>query len=125
MATSGKKRKPGPLGLVGKHGEQPTPQIPERKEEIVPPKKLNITQQRIWDQYIEPAWWLQQGDALLCYIFVQLMSEYLRSPKNMIASRIGELRKSMAELHLTSSEQARLGIKQGDADPAEKFFNDQ
>lgn len=122
MATRGKRRKPAALSIVGGTGDETPPEIPKREGVIEPPKKLTIPQQRIWDKYIEPAWWLSQGDALLCYIFVNLMVEYIQKPKLMVASRIGELRKSMAELHLTSSEQARLGVGAGVPDPAAEFF---
>ena len=121
MANRGRKAKPGPLSLL-KGG--PHPEIPRREGKIEPPKKLPITQQRIWDDYIEPAWWLQQGDALLCYIFVNLMSEYIQSPKDMISTRIAELRRSMGELHLTSSERARLGIDVRQPSPLDEYFSD-
>ena len=123
MAKPGPKIKPRRLSLV-KNGDQPPPQIPRRQGKIVPPKKLTVAQQKIWDQYVEPSWWLQQCDALLAYMFVNLMAEFIRSPKNMVSTRIAELRKTMAELHISSSEQARLGIDAGGHDPADQFFND-
>ncbi|MEJ2240281.1 MAG: hypothetical protein P8X82_18480, partial [Gemmatimonadales bacterium] len=75
--------------------------VPIRDFELKPPKRLNKVQQKLWDDYIEPAWWLQQpGDAVLGFIFVVLMAEFINDPSAMVTSRIGELRKTMAELKL-------------------------
>ena len=127
MAKRGPKVRPRSLSLV-KAGKQSDPapgaHTPNPNRKIIPPDPLAHTQQKIWDEYINPAWWLQQNDALLAYIFVNLMAEFMDSPERMVAARIGELRKSMAELHLSSSEQARLGMNTGKHDPAEEFFDD-
>ncbi len=126
MADRGPKAKPPALrGIKGGRGDSPPPpEVQKRKAPLEPPKKLTKIQQRLWDRWIEPSWWLDDGDVLLAYIFVTLTQEYLAAPKKMVATRVGEMRKAMAELHLTSSERGRLGIeKPGTADPAEEFFD--
>jgi hypothetical protein len=128
MAKRGPKVTPKPLNLVkgGKKSDAPPPpDFQTRDAKLIPPKALDAMQQKIWDDYIDgPAWWLQQNDALLAFIFVNLMAEFMESPEGMVAARIGELRKTMAELHLTSSERARIGIPTAAQDPADKYFDD-
>jgi len=127
MAKPGRPRKPTALTIVGagkKGDKEAPPEIQKRESKLMSPKKLTVVQQRLWDDCIEPAWWLQQSDANLAYIYVTLMSEYLKRPQAMPSTRIGEIRKTGSELHLSSSEQARLGVRPGEVDPAEKFFAD-
>ncbi len=126
MAIRGAPHKPMTLAVNNaKKGDSPD-KPPERVKRgpLVPPKALTEEQKLIWDGYIEPAWWLAQCDVLLAYMFVNLYAEYLEKPSDMIASRIAEMRRTMGELHLTSSEQARMGIEPEAVDPTDAFFSD-
>lgn len=110
-------RKPTPPALRGIKGgkatddtETQSPPENRRSEPLIPPKKLNQTQQHIWDTQIEPAWWIEQQDAMLAFMYVALAAEFVRSPTKMNTGRVTEMRRQMGELRLTSAEQARAGL---------------
>ncbi len=120
--------KPTPPHLKGIKGGKKSdgtepPKIEKRTEPLKPPKRLLKAQQELWDRYIDPAWWLTEADTLLAYAFVCLQAEFLKKPADMATARITEMRRMMSELHLTSAEQARLGVTPAAKDPAEAFFD--
>ena len=127
MGARGTKPVPDPLKLVPrgrKADTKPPAEFEIRAEPLESPEPLTERQQRLWTQYLEPCWWLGQNDTLLCYVFVCLMDEYLMAPDDMQTARISEMRRVMGELHLTSSEQARIGVSAAAASPAAGYFAD-
>lgn len=127
MAIRGQKPKAEVLKLAtGNPGKRPLPEgaeIEMREEPLVPPKKLTKVQQRLWDRYIDTAWWLTEHDVPKAFMWVALESEFERSPAKMIAARIGQLRVLGSELGLDPSSRTRMAGAGGKKkDPADKFF---
>lgn len=141
MAVGGRKPKPAALRVVtgnpgrraipGVTPDPDNPGLPEvdpREDDLVPPKKLTIVQQRLWDRYINSAWWLTEHDVPKAFMWCALEAEFERSPGKMVSSRIGQLRALGSELGLDPSSRTRLAAygsgakKKKKGDPAEEFF---
>jgi hypothetical protein len=126
MAQAGHKANPANLRGIkgGKKGDDTElPDIKRRTEPLPPPADLTESQKVIWKQYIDPAWWLTRWDVPIAYQFVCLFDQFIESPQKMITSKMTEMRRCQCELHLTSSEQARIGVRVADeSDPAESYF---
>lgn len=118
MAKSGPK---GKLELTprGQKSDTAKPSdIVQRLVPLIPPKRLNKGQQATWDREIEPAWWLDQGDATLAYIYTLHVTAYLKKPLDFSVTDTREIRRMMSELHLTTTERARLNIAKEPQSPA-------
>lgn len=128
MAVGGAKPKPAALKVVtgnpGKRDLGESPDVSVRAGPLEPPEDLDPRQQRIWARYIDPAWWLTEGDAPLAYVWVCLQAEFQANPADMTASRISNLRSAASEIGLGPSARARLALEgAGRDDPADEFFD--
>lgn len=134
MATRGPKHKPAHLKVVtGNPGKRPIVDDPAQSvaddfdNGLEPPKKLTKRQQDLWDSYIRRAEWLTAFDVPRAFMWVALQTEFERSPKGMVASRIAQLRALGSELGLEPSSRQRLGVKTQSGpkqkDPAAKYFD--
>jgi hypothetical protein len=127
MAISGRKPKPPGLKLVtGNPGRRPLPEgdIDVREAPLEPPKRLNKAQQRYWDRWINTAWWLDEHDVPKAFMWVCLSAEYEKSPADMVASRIANLRALGSELGLDPASRTRMAGSGGSkADPSDEFFS--
>lgn len=129
MAVAGRKPKPAALKLVtGNPGKRPipdeAPEIDIRESPLQPHRKLTAAQRRLWDRFINTAWWLSDHDAPKAYMWVCLQSEFDKKPSDMNANRITQLRTLGSELGLDPSIRSRLGVSGGKKkDPADKFFS--
>ena len=101
------------------------PEIECREEPLKPPKKLTKVQERLWKRFIDTAWWLTDHDVPNAYVWICLAVEQMKSPTDMIASRIAQYRALAADLGLSTLERERLGISKPNEkdDPTEKFFS--
>lgn len=122
-------QKPTPPALRGIRGgkksdQTENPASAERRTgPLTPPKELNNTQQRVWDEHIEPAWWLQQCDVPLAFQWVCMYGRLVDEPGSMNASELSETRKCYHQLCLSSTEKARYGINgQVEEEGASRFF---
>lgn len=97
--------------------------ISERTEPLEPPKELTGEQRAIWDQYVEPAKWLQDGDAVLAYVFTCITAKYLKDSNSVTAAEISQLRLIAGDLGLRPAERQRLSQSKKKADPAAEFFD--
>jgi hypothetical protein len=96
----------------------------KRDEPLKTLRKLTKIQREIWDEMIEPAWWLTPWDRPKAHMWVELMYEQLTKGKAMPTPRYRELRMLSTELGLDTAEQARQGIvRPEDEDPTERFFD--
>lgn len=128
MAIRGQKPKATVVRLFeGNRGHRPVPQgEPEPIGGIEKPPKLRGRAEQLWDRFIARAFWLTWADGPKALIWCHLQAEFERSPANMVASRIGQLRALGSELGLDPASRARLGAKGDDAkkeDPAEKYLD--
>ena len=116
MAIRGKKPKSTKLKLItGNPGKRPLPasnsDSPVRTDPLDPPKKLTKAQDRLWKRFVDTAWWLTDFDVPKAHMWVCLQAELLQSPKNMVASRMTQLRVLGSELGLDPSSRERLGVR--------------
>ncbi len=109
-------QKPMPPALRGIKGgkksdqtENPA-QAERRTEPLIPPRELNDTQQKAWDEHVHPAWWLQQNDVPLAFQWACMYARFIDEPGAMNASELSEMRKAYHQLCLSSSEQVRAGV---------------
>ena len=130
MATRGPKPKPAALKLVtGNPGRREVtppaqPEIEMRDKPLVPPRKLTKAQQAKWDRFIEPAWWLTEHDVPKAHMWVCMQMEFERSPGEMTAARIAQLRVLGSELGFDPSSRARMPAGNGKKkDPADAYFD--
>lgn len=129
MAKRGAKPKPTHLKVVtGNPGKKSLPdngaEIAIRETPLEPLKKLTVVEQRLWDRFINPAWWLTDFDVPKAQTWVCLKAEFLRSPKKMIASRVSQVRILENELGMDPGERARLGVADGkEKDKIDEFFD--
>lgn len=79
-----------------------------REEPLEPPKKLTKAQAKVWQSDIEPHPWILQSDSMMAYAYVCLACEFMRSPANMIPSRISQLRTLASSLGLDPSSRTRI-----------------
>jgi hypothetical protein len=129
MAVRGQKPKPTHLRLVqGNAGHRPVPSgepVPEGAAEK--PKSLKGKAAKLWDEFIAPAFWLTRADSPKALMWCHLHAEFEKSPGNMVASRISQLRALGSELGFDPASRARLGTP-GDngkkKDPAAKYLED-
>jgi len=96
--------------------------VEERTVPLEPPKKLTAAQRKVWDKYIEPAKWLQDGDTALAYVFTSIMARYLKEPEGVTAAELSQMRLIAGDLGLRPAERARLSKPKKNADPASEFF---
>lgn len=125
MAIRGAKPKPAYLrSVTGNAGNRPLPKnTPEGTGAAQPPKKMNIGQQRLWDEFIVGAAWIKSQDSFSAYMWCCLAAEFQRSPKNMPANRISQLRALSNELGLNPSARVRLpGDGGGKKGKGKKYF---
>jgi len=128
MAISGRKPKAVELKLVtGNPGHRNIPEgseIEVRESPLVSVRKLTKPQQRLWDRFINTAWWLTDHDVPKAYCWVCLQAEHDKAPAKMIAARITQLRVLGSELGLDPASRARMGTASGKKkDPTAKFFD--
>jgi phage terminase small subunit len=128
MAIRGRKPTPPGIKLVmGNPGRRPIPQgeLDMREEPLEPHAELTEAQQRLWDRYINTAWWLTDHDAPKAHAWVCLQSEFDNAPHDMVAARIANLRALGSELGLDPAARTRLaGASRVPDTPAARFFND-
>lgn len=74
---------------------------------------------QLWDKFIARAFWLTWADSTKAAMWCHLQAEFEKSPVNMVASRIGQLRALGSELGFDPSSRARLGT--GSSAPKSKF----
>lgn len=128
MATRGRKTKPASLKLItGNPGKRKLPEGAEvsvREEPLEPPAKLDVDQKRLWERFINRAWWLEDHDSPKAYMWVALEAEFEKCPADMTASRIAQLRALGSELGFDPSSRSRMpGKYPSSVDPAEKYFD--
>lgn len=126
MAIRGAKPKPPGLKLVtGNPGRRPIPEgeAETREHPLEPPKKLTVAQKRLWDRFIDTAWWLGEHDVAKAFMWVALQAEFERSPAKMVTSRISTLRALGSELGLDPAARTRMAGDGKKEDPADKFFS--
>ncbi|HEX2430729.1 MAG TPA: hypothetical protein VHK03_08205 [Aestuariivirgaceae bacterium] len=78
--------------------------------------RLTGQAQRLWQQFIAPAYWLTIADSPKAVMWCFLQAEFEAAPAKMIASRIAQVRALGSELGLDPSSRARLGASVPDAD---------
>jgi hypothetical protein len=127
MAIRGRKPTSTVVKLaMGNPGKR---KLPEREPApvgpIERPAKLHGRPGALWDRFIERAYWLTWADGPKALMWCHLQAEFEQSPKNMVASRIAQLRALGSELGLDPASRARLDMShQVDRlDPAEKYFS--
>jgi len=127
MAKRGPKAKPPHLHVLqgtyrpDRHGEKPDlDDLPVKKNGIEPVKKLNKSQQAIWDKLISPATWLTEFDVISAHMFVALTVEFQKSSANFIASRYAQLRALQSELGLNYLNSSAT---KPETKPNDKFFD--
>ena len=107
----GRKRKPTILKLIeGNRGHRPLnldEPIPDGP--IERPAKLKGRAAVLWDSFIARAHWLTWADGAKALMWCHLQAEFERSPKNMVASRIAQLRAVGSELGFDPASRAGLG----------------
>lgn len=129
MAGAKPGPKPKPPGLRGIQGGKKSdstenPAAPERRTTpLVPPKKLSKRQQQVWDEHVEPAWWLNQNDVPLAFQWTCMYAYYIDNVNSVIASELAEMRKAYHQLALSSAEQVRMGIEQSSGESGRRFFD--
>lgn len=129
MAKRGVKPKPPALKVVrGNPGKRPLPidiaDIEIRKEPLEPLEKLTKKQQRLWDRFINAAWWLTDFDVPKAFSWVCLKSEFLKDTKGMTSALIAQIRILESDLGLDPGERTRMGIGTGEKEDAtDKFFD--
>ena len=130
MAIAGRKPKHSYLKAVTGNPGKRAPDVVDsveievRETPLDPPKKLTKVQQRLWDRYIQPAWWLNEFDTTKAHIWVCLQAEYMRKPNDMPTARIAQLRIMGSELGFDPGSRARLSVEGGkEKDPNGKFFD--
>ncbi len=128
MAQRGARPKPTALKMVtGNPGKRDLPgasKVAVRKTPLEPPEALTDRQADLWRRYIDPAWWLVEGDAPMAFIWVCLQAEFQEDPGGMTAARISNLRSAASEIGFGPSSRARLALEgAGQEDPTDGFFN--
>lgn len=113
---------PAAKGLTGaKKGDTEEGfQEDRRTEPLIPPKELEGTQKWVWDNVIQPAWWLQPRDVIEAFAYTCLTARLIDEDFDATATRIEAWRKLAAVLCLTTQEQQRAGIvgKTGPDEPS-------
>lgn len=86
---------------------------------LVRPAKLRGAAAKLWDIYISQAYWLTWADVPKAFIWCCLQAEYEHAPKEMIASRIAQLRAVGSEIGFDAAARTRMGVcgNPGDAKP--------
>lgn len=97
--------------------------VVERTEPLTPPQQLTDEQRKIWDKYIEPAKWLQDGDTVLAYVFTCLTAKYLEDSESVTAAQLSQLRLIAGDLGLRPAERQRLSKPKQNENPAAEFFD--
>ncbi len=105
-------------------GRRHTIQAPtsERTVPLDPPKKLTATQRKVWDKYIEPAKWLQDGDAPLAYAWTLIFSKLLKNPDDVTAAELSQMRLMAGDLGLRPAERQRLSKGTANNNSTDEFF---
>lgn len=96
--------------------------VSERTVPLVPPKELTEAQQKVWNRYIEPAKWLQDGDTALAYAWVLIFTRLLIEPTEVTAADQSQMRLMAGDLGLRPAERQRLSKSPDKADGAAEFF---
>ena len=128
-----KGRKPKPVALramLGNPGKRPLPAPdPLPGGSVERPPKLNKAVGTLWDRFIARAYWLTWADGPKALMWCHLQAEYQKSPTEMIASRIAQLRALGSELGFDQAARVRMGVS-GDPsadkprDPAARYLGD-
>lgn len=127
MALAGRKPTATVVKLAtGNPGNRPIPQDePQPVGALVKPPKIRGRASQLWDEVAALAPWLTSAESFKLHVWCELHAEFERSPRKMVAARIGQLRAAGSELGLDPSSRARLG-KVGDGkpkDPTDRFFD--
>jgi hypothetical protein len=97
---------------TGNPGKRPLPKgEPIVTGKPIKPAKLRGRAAELWDEICAIAFWLTAADSYKIYVWCELHAEFERSPRKMIAGRIGQLRAAGSELGLDPTARARLGSK--------------
>ncbi len=91
------------------------------------PKFVKGRAAKIWDEYVERAFWLTEAESHILAAWCLMTVELEKDIDRMTAARIGQWRTLAAELGLTPSARARLGQgsdgkKSKKKDPTAEFF---
>jgi hypothetical protein len=116
--------------LTGSHlRDRPPPRDePQPGGRPAKPAKMSKLAERMWDEFIAPAFWLTWADSRKARMWCYLEAEAERSVHRMNSSRIAQLRALGSELGFDPASRARLGAGGGgggDAakqDPASKYL---
>lgn len=105
-------------------GRRHTIHVPlvERTEPLEPPKALTPAQRKVWDRYIEPAKWLQDGDAPLAYAWTVIFANFLDDSDSVSAAQLSQMRLMAGDLGLRPADRQRLSRSKEAKDPASEFF---
>lgn len=110
--TRGRRPKPPFLRLVDgthrpdRHGDAEATRNAAAKAAgkfgpLTKPKRLKPAAARAWDEWIAPAWWLDDSRGAAAIAFCELWQEFRFSPANFPASKHSQMRAYMADLGLT------------------------
>jgi hypothetical protein len=83
------------------------------------PKNFSGRHRTLWENYVQPAYWLTQVDEPKAIMFVHLLAEFLAAPNQMLVTRIRQLRLLGSELGFDPPSRARMGREQDD--PFERY----
>lgn len=102
---------------MGNPGHRPLPdQEPEPQGEVIRPKFLRGRAARLWDEYAPELiriGTLTSVDAHMFATWCALAAELEKSPANMNASRIGQMRALASSFGMDASSRARIGTAAG------------
>lgn len=94
-----------------------------RKEPLIPPARLTARQKKLWERYIDTAWWLTEHDTTKAYGWVTLQAQFNADPTSFNAAQFGQLRMAGSELGFDPLARARLGLDgKNTVDPDDEFF---
>lgn len=126
MAIRGTRPTPTVVRLAtGNPGKRPLPKDePLPQGPLVKPQKIRGRAAALWDEVAGVATWLTSADGYKLHVWCELHAEFERSPRRMVAARIGQLRAAGSELGLDPTSRARLGKTDSGKkqDPAEQYF---
>ena len=129
----GKKPKPTRLKLVtgtfNPSREKKSANEPEATGRPVKPKQISKAASAIWDTYVGLLPWLRAADGITFMVWCTLTAEFEKSPKDMKAARITQMRLFGELIGVSPSSRTRLseafGSGGGGRSAVEsEYFND-